>query len=300
MIDEKQIQFTEEERVWLYVVLDANSKVALHARLSECRGTQPATQFHRKLDEEHRVADAMFLIETVGEYCPTTADFAYKQLMVGPRSIDMFGSEAAKEKYLSPITRGEDSIAIAISEPDAGSDIGSVNTYVSDNDDSLILNGEKIWVGNVKDSSVAVVWAKFSDGLGSLIIELDDEGIDVENHYTNMAGFTQSHITFSDVEISRQNVLTRGTNRFKQQLKALNWERLGCAAYAIAIARCALSHGLDFAQEREQFGQPIAEFQGNEGKLADMVKEFEAARALSYMPAQQAARQNTTPRRMEI
>lgn len=114
-----------------------------------------------------------------------------------------------------------------------------------------------------------------------------------------MAGFTQSHITFSDVEVPHQNVLTRGKDGFKQQLKALNWERLGCAAYATAIARCALSQGLNFAQEREQFGQPIAEFQGNEWKLADMVKQFEAARALSYMPAQQAARRETPPGRTE-
>lgn len=243
--------------------------------------------------------EAMLLTEVVGRVCPNTADFIYKQHMVGPRAIDMFGSDAAKKQYLPPVTRGEDSIAIAISEPDAGSDVGSMITTATNDDSGVVVDGEKIWVGNILDSSAAVTWVKFEEGLGSLIVDLDDPGVDVVNHYTNMSGFTQTHFMLDGIEVPEENILTRGREGFKEQLKALNWERLGSAAYANAMAYCALEHALDFAEEREQFGQPINEFQGIEWKLADMVKKLEASRALTYLPAQRAQQRGTEPERLE-
>lgn len=260
--------------------------------------------FGINIDEEYggqgaSELEALLLIEAVGRTCPNTADFIYKQHLVGPRAVDMFGTNSAKEKYLPPVTSGNESIAIAISEPDAGSDVGSMTTTATDTEDGVRVNGEKTWVGNIPDSSAVVTWVKFNEGLGSLILDLQDNDIDIVNHYTNMAGFTQTHFEINDALVPEENILTRGRSGFKQTLKALNWERLGCAAYANAVAYCALDHALSWTQEREQFSQPIGDFQGIEWMLADMVKKLEAARALTYLPAQRASVSGEEPERVE-
>jgi alkylation response protein AidB-like acyl-CoA dehydrogenase len=151
--------------------------------------------------------------------------------------------------------------------------------------DDLVLNGEKIWVSNVPHATALVIWVRFDDGLGSVVVDLDWDGASVEQHYTNMHGGTQSHLRFEDVEIPESNVLTRGDDGFLDQLKALNWERLGSATLANALAGNALDKALSYARQREQFGQPIADFQGIEWKLAEMLKRLEAARTLTYRAA---------------
>ncbi|MFB6130837.1 MAG: acyl-CoA dehydrogenase family protein [Salinigranum sp.] len=243
--------------------------------------------------------EAMLTIEAVGRTCPDTAEWLYHQQMVAPRAIEMFGTDAAKQRYLPPVTAGEDSVCIAISEPESGSDVGSMRTRVEEVDGELVLNGEKIWVSNVEFSSAALVWVKFDDGLGSVVIEFDWDGVEVDQHYTNMADHSQTHFRMEDVVVPEENVVTRGKEGFKQQLKALNWERLGSATVANAWGRCALSKALDYADQREQFGQPIGDFQGIEWKLADVAKRLEASRALTYRAATNAHEQGRIPDRLD-
>lgn len=243
--------------------------------------------------------EAMLSIEAVGRVCPDTAEFLYNQQMVAPRAIEMFGTEAAKERYLPPVTAGESAIAIAISEPEAGSDVASMRTTVEERDGDLILDGEKIWVSHVEQSDAAVVWARFPEGLGSVVVEFDWPGVEIEQHYTNMAEQHQTHFRMSDVVVPEENVITRGSEGFKRQLKALNWERIGSATVANAWGRCALDKALDYAQQREQFDQPIGDFQGIEWKLADVAKRLEAARALSYRAAENAEATGRIPDRLD-
>ena len=243
--------------------------------------------------------DAILSVEVVGEVCPDTAQHLYTQQLVGPRAIDMFGTEAAKERYLPRVTAGETKVAIAISEPGAGSDVGAMTTTVEEAGDDLVVSGEKMWVSDIPDSTAAVVWARFPDGLGSLIVDLDADGVDIEQHYTNMGGHTQTHFYLEDVRVPAENVLTRGSAGFKQQLKALNWERIGSATLANAWARCALDKALGYAQDREQFGQPIGDFQGIEWKLAEMLKEVEASRALTHRAARRAVAEDRVPDRLD-
>jgi len=245
--------------------------------------------------------EAMLSIEAVGQVCPDTAEYLYNQQMVAPRAIEMFGSEAVKERYLPGVTAGDESIAIAISEPEAGSDVGSMITRVDEDGDDLILNGEKVWVSNIPHASAVVVWAKFPDGMGSVVVDLEDneDSVEIDQHYTNMAGHPQTQFRMHDIEIPETYVLTRGKDGFKQQLQALNWERLGSATLSNAIARCALEKALEYGQQREQFDQPIADFQGIEWKLAEMTKELEASRSLTYRAANNAEAQGRIPDRMD-
>ncbi|UHQ96291.1 acyl-CoA dehydrogenase family protein [Natrinema halophilum] len=243
--------------------------------------------------------EAILVVEAIGRVCPDTANFFHSQHLVGPRGIEMFGTQEAKEKYLPPVINGEDSIAVAISEPEAGSDVKSMKTTVEEKDGELILNGEKTWVSNVYNSSAAVVWVKFPEGLGSVVIELDQPGVEIGEHFTNMAGATQTQFFMNDVVVPEENVLTRERDAFKRQLQALNWERLGATAKANAWAVNAFEKALEYSKNREQFDKPIADFQGNEWKLADMAKNIEASRMLTYSAAQNAVEEGRIPDRLE-
>ena len=243
--------------------------------------------------------EAMLTIETVGRVCPDTGQYLYEQQMVAPRAIEMFGSEAAKERYLPPVTAGEDCIAIAISEPEAGSDVASMTTRVRERGGALVLEGDKIWVSSVEEASATVVWVRFPEGLGTVVVDLDRDGVEVGQHFTNMAGHTQSQLFFEDVEVPPENVLTRGEDAFHRQLRALNWERLGSTALANALGMAALQQALEYAGDREQFGQPIGEFQGIEWKLADAAAELQASRALAYRAGQAAVDRGRIPNRLD-
>jgi alkylation response protein AidB-like acyl-CoA dehydrogenase len=243
--------------------------------------------------------DAMLTVEAVGRVCPDTAEFLYNQQMVAPRAIEMFGTEEAKERYLRPVIAGEDSVAIGISEPEAGSDVAAMRTTVEARGDDLVLNGEKIWVSNVEHSSAALVWTHFPEGLGSVVVDFEADGVSIEQHYANMADHHQTHFVMDDVVVPEANVVTRGEEGFKNQLRALNWERLGSATLANAIARCALDKALEYARQRNQFDQPIADFQGIEWKLADAATDLEASRSLTHRAAIQAHERGRIPDRLD-
>lgn len=233
--------------------------------------------------------EATLMAEVVGRVCPDTATYLAEQQLVAPRAVSMFGTEEAKERYLPEVTSGESGFAIAMSEPGAGSNVKEMNTTVEEEDGRLVLNGEKIWVSGATYYDYAVVWVKFPDeGFGSVIIEFDWDGVEVQENYTNMAGDKQTHFYMENVTVPEENVLTRGREGFKQQLQALNWERIGTATITNSIALCAADKAIEYVQDREQFGQPIGDFQGVEWKLADMAKQVQASRTLAHAAAEDA------------
>jgi alkylation response protein AidB-like acyl-CoA dehydrogenase len=243
--------------------------------------------------------EAVLMAEAIGRICPDTAYAVNGQQMVAPRAIAMFGTEAAKEKYLPPVIAGENKVSIAISEPQAGSDVKAMSTTVEEEQGELILNGEKTWVSGVPDAAAALVWVKFPEGLGSVVVEFNDPGIEIAQHHTNMAGHTQTQFYMENITIPEENVVTRGREGFKNQLVALNWERIGSAATSNAIALCAFDAALEYSSEREQFGQPIGEFQGIEWKLAKMATKIESSRSLIYRAAMEAEQRGRAPRRFD-
>ncbi|WP_255152174.1 acyl-CoA dehydrogenase family protein [Halorarius halobius] len=243
--------------------------------------------------------EALLLIETVGRVCPDTAMALVAQHFVSPRAVAMFGSEEAKQRYLEPVIEGDALLSIAMSEPQAGSDVQSMTTTVTEEGGELLLNGEKIWVSLVPEATAAVTWAKFPEGLGMVIMDFDADGVEINQHFTNMENQTQTQFYMDDVVIPPENVLVRESGQFKRMLSSLNWERLGGAAIANAIAINAIDKALDHATTREQFGQPIADFQGIEWKLADMVAEVEMCRAITYQAAMSAIDNDGTPDKIE-
>jgi len=239
--------------------------------------------------------EAILMNEVVGRVCPDTARLMVNQQMVSPRAIAEFGTEAAKERYLPPVLAGEECIAIAMSEPQAGSDVRAMQTTLEERDGDLVLNGEKTWVSFVEDATTAVVWTMIDDEIGTVIMDFDAEGVEIANHFTNMAGHTQTQFFMNDVVIPEENVLVRGREAFRLMLESLNWERLSAASQANAVSLAALEMALDYAQQREQFGQPIADFQGIEWKLADMFTQLQTARAITFQTAEAAVANDRVP-----
>lgn len=240
--------------------------------------------------------ESILAIEILARVCPDTAYFYSQQELLGPRAVAMFGSEAAKEKYLPPVTSGDDGIAVAMSEPEAGSDLKAMNTTVSETEDGqLVVNGQKTWVSLFEECSAAVAWVKYPEGLGTVLLPLDEPGIEVQNHYENMAGHKQTHFVIDDVTIPKSYELTRGREAFRRQLEALNWERLSVGALSNGIALHALDASLEYADQRKQFDQQIGEFQGIQWKLAQMKTKLEASRALVYDTGRQALRDGRVP-----
>jgi len=233
----------------------------------------------------HSDLHAILLSEAVARACPDTGWYTYLQCMVGPKAIDLFGTDEVKSSYLPGVTAGEDIISIAISEPDAGSDVKSMQTTVTEADDGLSVSGEKMWVGGVPYATAAVTWVKFEEGLGSVVLPMDDPGVSVIEEYENSAGYIQTHFQIDDVWIPESYVLTRGREAFKQQLISLNWERLGASAVSLGWAVAALEKALGYSQQREQFGGPLTDNQGIQWKLAEMYRQIETTAATIYAAA---------------
>jgi alkylation response protein AidB-like acyl-CoA dehydrogenase len=242
--------------------------------------------------------EAMLLVETVGRVCPDTGYLTHNQHFTAPRSINHLGTDAAKEKYLPLVTEDNEFIAFAISEPGAGSDVSAIETTAEDVDGGVVVDGEKTWVGNASKAAAAVVWTKFDDGLGSVVVDFETADIEIVNRYENMAGQEQTRFEIHDAFVPEEDVLARGRDGFLEQIDAINWDRVGCAAIANAQAACAIDLALDYAQEREQFGQKIGEFQGIEWKFADAVTQLEASRALTYTVTRNAVERGGSPERM--
>jgi alkylation response protein AidB-like acyl-CoA dehydrogenase len=206
--------------------------------------------------------------------------------------LETFGTEAQKEKYLTPLAKGELLGAFCLSEPEAGSDATRQNTTGIEQDDHYLLNGTKNWITNGSSASVYLVMAQSHrqrghKGINTFIVEKDMDGFGIgpkENKMGIRASDTHS-LTFSDVKVPIENRLGEDGSGFKFAMSTLNGGRIGIAAQALGIASGAFERSLAYANERKTFGTAIANHQAVQFKLSKMAMEIEAARLLCYKAA---------------
>jgi len=233
------------------------------------------------------ISEELFAADPGIALCLVSASF-------GTESIQMFGTEEQKEEFLAPIARGEKISGAAISEPHAGSDVSSISTSAEKDGDEWVINGNKMWItnGTVADYVVALCETDPEaegryNGFSQIIIETDRDGFDADK-ITGKMGIRASdtaELIFDDVRVPEENLVgTRGAG-FLQQMQFFDATRTGVAAQGVGIARGAAERALEYASEREQFGQPIGEFQAIQHKLSDMFTKVEAARLLTYKSA---------------
>jgi alkylation response protein AidB-like acyl-CoA dehydrogenase len=206
--------------------------------------------------------------------------------------IFKFGSEAQKQKYLSPLAQGKKIGAWSLTEPEAGSDAGGTRTTAERDGNHWIINGAKTFTTNGHYAHVCVAMAvtdksKASHGISAFIVEKGTPGFKPgkkENKLGLRASDT-SEVIFSDCRVPQENLLGDEGEGFTGSLKILDGGRISIAALALGMAQGALDAAIKYAKQRKQFGQPISDFQAIQFKLADMATEVEAARLLVYQAA---------------
>jgi hypothetical protein len=197
------------------------------------------------------------------------------------------GTEAQQARFLTPLARGEKLGAWALTEPNAGSDASSTQTSAVLDGDAWLLNGSKIFItqGSVADIYVIMAATDTSQkqhGISAFIVERGTPGLSATpmKHKFGVRASDTAQLTLDHVRIPRNNVLGQINQGFIDTLKILDGGRISIAAMALGIGRGALEEALRYAQQREQFGHPIADFQAIQWKLADMATELDAARLL--------------------
>ena len=209
-----------------------------------------------------------------------------------------FGNEAQKEQYLTPLAEGEDIGAFALSEPQAGSDVPAMDTTAEKDGDGYTLNGGKLWISNGSVADTVTVFAKTdpdagNKGISSFVVRPEeDDGFIVEGTEDKLGdkGCPTAELRFDDCHIPEDRRLGEEGRGFVHALKTLNGGRITIAARGVGIARAALDQAVDYAGEREQFDQPIGEFQSIKHKIADMDTKVQAAKMLMHKAADKKIR----------
>ncbi|RLC50245.1 MAG: acyl-CoA dehydrogenase [Candidatus Cloacimonadota bacterium] len=211
---------------------------------------------------------------------------------LGMYPILIAGSEEQKQKYLPQIANGDRLAAFALTEANAGSDAGGVETTAVKDGDNYILNGTKQWITNGGEAEIYTVFAltdksKGARGASCFIVEKGTEGFTFgkKEDKLGIRGSATRELVFDNVVVPKENLIGREGNGFMIAMKTLDKSRPMVAAQAVGIAQGAYEEAARYSKERTQFNKPISSFQGVQFMLADMATQIEAARALVYATA---------------
>ncbi len=207
------------------------------------------------------------------------------------------GTDDQKRRYLPPLISGEHVGALAMSEPDAGSDVVSMKLRAEKRGDRYILNGSKMWITNGPEADTLVVYAKTdpdagSRGITAFLIERGFDGFDPSPKLDKlgMRGSSTSELVFEDCEVPEENVLGEEGRGVAVLMSGLDFERLVLTGGPLGIMQSCLDAVVPYVHQREQFGQPIGEFQLIQAKLADMYTSLSACQSYAYAVARAADR----------
>jgi alkylation response protein AidB-like acyl-CoA dehydrogenase len=239
-------------------------------------------------------------VEEIAKACASTALILMIQEL-GTLPINLFGADELKQRFLPRCASGEWSPAFALSEPEAGSDPGGMLTRARRDGDEWVITGTKNWITNLGVADFYVVFAVtdpdagHSRGITAFVVEADRPGFSVGKleHKLGIRGSPTGQPIFDGVRVPHENVIGEVNEGFKVAMATLDRSRLGVAAQALGIAQGATDYAAAYAQERRQFGKPIASFQAIQFKLADMETQCAAGRELLYQACAKIDRGDT-------
>jgi alkylation response protein AidB-like acyl-CoA dehydrogenase len=219
---------------------------------------------------------------------------------LGSLPVQLAGSEELKKHYLGALARGEGGFSYCLSEPDAGSDAVAMKTKAVRDGDFWVLNGVKRWITNAGVSDYYTVMAvtdpsdarERSRGISAFVVEKSDPGVSfgAPEKKLGIKGSPTREVYLDNVRIPADRMIGAEGTGFETAMRTLDHTRVTIAAQAVGVAQGALDYALAYAQERQQFGKNIAEFQGLQFMLADMGMKIEAARQLTYAAAGRSER----------
>ncbi|GGW76616.1 isovaleryl-CoA dehydrogenase [Alteromonas halophila] len=211
------------------------------------------------------------------------------------------GSDAQREKYLPKLVSGEHIGALAMSEPNAGSDVVSMKLKAEKRGDKYILNGNKMWITNGPDAHTFVIYAKTdpsggSKGISAFIVERGTPGFSQAQKLDKlgMRSSNTCELVFEDCEVPAENMMGSEGEGVKILMSGLDYERLVLSGGPLGIMQACMDAVVPYVHDRKQFGKAIGEFQLVQGKVADMYTQMNAARAYVYAVAKSCDRGETT------
>ncbi len=229
-------------------------------------------------------------IEELGRIDPSAADTLSSHVSLGAWPIWKYGTREQKSQYLVDLVEGVKMGAFGLTEANAGSDVGNMATKAVLDGDEYILNGRKIFITNAEAADTYIVFARTgpkelkSKAFSAFIVEKGTPGFSFGKFERKMGlrGTQNCDLIFESCRIPKTNLLGEEGEGFKIAMNTLDGGRIGIAAQAVGIAQGAFEQAVSYAQQRVQFGKPIAALQATQFKLADMALEIKAARMLTH------------------
>lgn len=231
----------------------------------------------------------VILRETLAFYSPL-ADFAFAMQGLGSGAITLAGTPAQQARYLPQVASGQKIAAFALSEADAGSDAGAMQTSATQSADGWHINGSKTWISNGGLADFYVTFAKTDPALGvrgitAFIVDADTAGLDTSQHIAVMAPHPLATLDYSNCALPGSAQLGELNGGFKLAMRTLDIFRASVAAAALGMARRALAEAVSHARQRSMFGQKLADFQLTQAKIGEMAALVDAAALLTYRAA---------------
>ena len=232
------------------------------------------------------------IIEEISRKCASTGVITSVHNSLVSWPIMKYGTEQQKKKYLPILAKGKKIGAFAGTEPNAGSDLGAMQTKAFLKGNKYIINGDKTFITSGPQAGILIAFAVTDKNLGSkgisaFIIENTMKGFKVGDTFDKM-GINANHVSeliFEEMEVPKENLLSKEGEGFKIALSALDGGRIGIAAQAVGIAQACLDESIEYSKQRQQFGRPISKFQAIQWMISDIATRVEAARWLVYKAA---------------
>jgi alkylation response protein AidB-like acyl-CoA dehydrogenase len=236
--------------------------------------------------------ETVLVVEQIARYCANTAMLFSCTDGATPRALMHLGSEAQKKRYLPRLVKGELFAAWSMSEANAGSDVGNVQTKAVRDGDHFVINGSKLWCSAAQVADLFLVLVRLDAapglrGVGAVLVERGTPGFSIGKHLDllGLRGTGMAELVFEDCRIPAENLLLPA-GRMRELFSVLDADRIvGNPPICLGIAEAALENVVQHVRDRSQFGAPLADNQGLQWKLADMAIDIEAARALLYRAA---------------
>lgn len=231
-------------------------------------------------------------VEELSKVCGTTGVILSAHTSLCASLINQFGNAAHKEKYLTPLAKGEKIGAFGLTEPGAGTDAAGQQTTAVLDGDNYILNGSKIFITNGGVAETFIVFAmtdksKGTKGISAFIVEKSFPGFSIgkKEDKLGIRGSSTTELIFENCVVPKENLLGQEGKGFGIAMKTLDGGRIGIAAQALGIAEGALEEAIAYMKERKQFGRSLTAFQGLQWMIAEMDTKVEAAKQLVYKAA---------------
>jgi alkylation response protein AidB-like acyl-CoA dehydrogenase len=239
--------------------------------------------------------EALLVLEQFAMISPTVAWPIFESATGPVRTIEQFASDGLKARIIPRVVKGEAIVAVSMSEPSAGTALTDLKTSAHCEGDEIIITGQKRWCSGGGHSDLYIVYCRFDNepgakGIGAILIEKDRQGISFgrPERLMGFRGIPSADIFLDQVRVPKDNIIVP-KGGFGKLMSAFSLERCGNATMGLGIAAAALEEATAYAQERQQFGKPIVDFQAIQMKLAEMAMRVEAARLLIYRAAVNAA-----------